>query len=162
MSTIPLNLDGQDLRLTPGAHSALINAVLEGFIPHFAPGAEVLHIDAHGSERVHWSQNSPQQWTLDLEAQRKLPDMILYSADRQRLFLIDTAANRGPINARRHAELEQVFSQAPAEVVYFTAFPSRHGAADQLVEIDWETNAWFADEPEHHIYFNGDVLLVSD
>ena len=30
------------------------------------------------------------------------------------------------------------------------------------VEIDWETNAWFADEPEHHIYFNGDVLLVAD
>jgi phage terminase large subunit-like protein len=50
----------------------------------------------------------------------------------------------------------------PAEVVYFTAFPSRHGAADQLVEIDWETNAWFADEPEHHIYFDGDVLFVPD
>ena len=162
MSTIPLNLDGLDRRLIPGDHSALIDAVLDGFIPHFAPDAEVIHINANGSERVHWRQNSPQQWELVLEAHDKLPDVILYSPDRQRLFLIDTAANRGPINARRHAELEQVFSQVPAEVVYFTVFPSRHGAADQLVEIDWETNAWFADEPEHHIYFNGDVLLVSD
>ena len=162
MSTIPLNLDRQDLRLMSGAYRALVKAVVEGFIPHFAPDAEVLHINVSGSEQVHWRQYSPQQWELDLEALDKLPDIVLYSADRNQLFLIDTAASNGPIDARRHAELGQVFSQVTAELVYFTAFPSRHSAVDQLVEIDWETRAWFADEPEHHIYFNGDVLLVSD
>ncbi len=158
MSKILLNIQGQDVHLTTGEHGALVQAVVEEFVPHLTPDAEVIHINADSPGTVYWSRNAPQWLALDPALHDKLPDIALYSESRGQLFLIDTAANRGPINARRRADLEEIFSQAPAELVYFTVFSSRNSAVDQLDEIAWETRVWFADEPTHYIYFNGDIL----
>ena len=158
MSKILLNIQGQDVHLTTGEHGALVQAVVEEFVPHLTPDAELIHINADSPGTVYWSRNAPQWLALDPALHDKLPDIALYSESRGQLFLIDTAANRGPINARRHADLEGIFSQAPAELVYFTAFSSRNSAVDQLGEVAWETRVWFADEPTHYIYFNGDIL----
>ena len=34
-----------------------------------------------------------------------------------------------------------------------------HGDEQQLKEIAWETEAWFANEPEHMIHLNGNKFL---
>lgn len=45
------------------------------------------------------------------------------------LFLIEAVTSHGPVNAKRHAELESLFTPAIAGLVYVTAFPSRQSAA---------------------------------
>lgn len=45
--------------------------------------------------------------------------------------------------------------------VFVSAFPDRQTMAKHLAEIDWDTEVWTADAPEHLIHFNGEKFLSS-
>ena len=159
MSMIPLRIPGQELRLTPGAHNELIKAIIEEFGPRFAPGAEVLYVGDTGSKMVHFDGAAFGNLGLTFDTHGKFPDVILYYREMNWLFLIEAVTSHGPVNAKRHAELELLFTPAIAGLVYITAFPSRQSAARYLVEIGWETEVWFADEPTHLIHYNGENFV---
>ena len=63
------------------------------------------------------------------------------------------------MNAKRHAELKQLFGGSSADLVFVTAFLNRKAFLPYLGEISWETEVWIAESPTHLIHFNGERFL---
>ena len=94
-----------------------------------------------------------------LDHHGKLPDVAIYSEDRNWLFLIESVTSHGPVDAKRHAELALLFAGCSAGLVYVSAFPSRKVFLKYIEEIAWETEVWIAEAPSHMIHFNGARFL---
>jgi type II restriction enzyme len=85
----------------------------------------------------------------------KMPDVVLYFAEKNWLLLIESVTSHGPVDAKRHNELSELFAGSRPGLVYVTAFPDRGIMARYLGEISWETEVWCAEAPTHLIHFNG-------
>ena len=89
----------------------------------------------------------------------KMPDVVLYYAQREWLVIVESVTSHGPVDGKRHEELGRLFAKSKAGLVYVTAFPSRAIMARHLGKIAWETEVWCADAPSHLIHFNGARFL---
>ena len=89
----------------------------------------------------------------------KMPDVVLYYPEREWLLLVESVTSHGPVDGKRHDELERLFAKSKAGLVDVTAFPSRAVMSRYLGEIAWETEVWCADAPSHLIHFNGARFL---
>ena len=88
-----------------------------------------------------------------------MPDVVLHYTAEDWLLLIESVTSHGPVDPKRHAELEELFSGAKAGIVYVTAFPDRGTMARYIGDIAWETEVWIAEAPSHLIHFNGERFL---
>jgi hypothetical protein len=91
-----------------------------------------------------------------------LPDVLVHSRDKGKLFLIDSVSGRGPINAKRREELAKLFSNPEYQPIFVTAVKSRAGLSNYAGEIAWGTVVWVEDTPDHLIHFGGHGLLGPD
>lgn len=89
----------------------------------------------------------------------KLPDLVVYMADRDWLVLMEAASSHGPVDSKRSAELAALFANARPGLVYVSCFPSRAEMRRYLAVLAWETDVWCADNPDHMIHFNGYQFL---
>jgi hypothetical protein len=89
----------------------------------------------------------------------KMPDVVLFYPAKNWLLLVESVTSHGPVNAKRHNELMQLFSQSDADLIYITAFPTRKMMTKHLADIAWETEVWVADAPSHLIHFDGERFL---
>jgi hypothetical protein len=89
----------------------------------------------------------------------KLPDVVLFDRGRNWLFLIEAVTSHGPVSAKRHAELEAMLKECPADRVYVTAFMNFSAFKKYAADIVWESEVWIAEFPDHMIHFNGDKFL---
>ncbi|MHB8078353.1 MAG: BsuBI/PstI family type II restriction endonuclease [Candidatus Krumholzibacteriia bacterium] len=160
MSLIPLVINGgKEITLTPGDHSELIKQIIVGFGPRFAPGSEVLYVGDTGDKIGHFDAAVFATLGLTFDTHGKFPDVVLYDRDRNWLLLIESVTSHGPVDAKRHIELADLFAASTAGLVYVTAFPDRRVMGKYLAEIGWATEVWTADAPTHLIHFNGERFL---
>ncbi len=145
------------LALTPGKHSELIGEILTSFAPRFAPGAEVVYVGDAGGEL--FEEKILVELGVVVDKHGKMPDVVLYFRKKNWLILVEAVTSHGPVNAKRHNELAQLFGVAQAGIVYVTAFPNRTVMGRHLSEISWETEVWCADAPSHLIHFDGERFL---
>jgi len=96
-----------------------------------------------------------------LDDHGKMPDVILYDEEQSWLFLIESVTSHGPVDSKRYLELNELFKDAQAALVFVSAFPSWSVFARFAPDIAWETEAWIAEAPSHLIHFNGDKFLGS-
>lgn len=160
MQRIPVTLpDGAAVTLSPGGQSILLAAMLSDFAPRFTPGASVLYIgDTDGQSPV-YDEPALAALGVVLDKHGKLPDLIMYDAARDWLVLAEAASSHGPVDAKRHAELAELFVEATPGLVYVSCFPSRAVMRKYLAELAWETDVWCADAPDHMVHFNGSRFL---
>ncbi len=157
---VPLHLpDGVSLQLSPGRHNELQRAVIEQFAPRFAPGASVLYLGDTAAKSLYMHTERLSALSIPVGSHDKLPDVILYNAERRWLFLIEAVTSHGPVTPKRHFELEAILGQGSAARIYVSAFPRLVEFRKYLNEIAWETEVWIADMPDHLIHFNGDRFL---
>jgi hypothetical protein len=84
-----LTPDGRTITLSPGPHSALIRDVVELFGPWFAPGATLLYVGDTGQKWAHFDDETwSRQLQITLDPHGKMPDVILWWAERGWLLLI--------------------------------------------------------------------------
>ncbi|MCB0061879.1 MAG: hypothetical protein KDE19_07185, partial [Caldilineaceae bacterium] len=160
MLRIPLVFgETSELYLTPGNHSQLIQAVIEEFGPRFAPGAEVLYLGDTGAKLGHFEEAIFQELGLAFDSHGKFPDVVLYHRDEHWLFLIEAVTSHGPIDAKRHTELANLFSDTTAGLIYVTAFPNYQTMGKYFNQISWETEVWVAEMPTHLIHYDGKRFL---
>ena len=129
--------------------------ILEECIPRFAPVSEVLYApDAEicDAERM-------KELGCVIDEHGKMPDVIVFYPEKEWLILVESVTSHGPVDAKRHAELAELFSSVTPGIVYVTAFPDRSLMARYLSVISWETEVWVADAPDHLIHFNGERFL---
>ncbi|WP_008313618.1 BsuBI/PstI family type II restriction endonuclease [Leptolyngbya sp. PCC 6406] len=150
---------GKEITLSPGEHSELIRAVIEEFAPRFAPGSLLIYAGDTGNKWGYFDAALLARLGGNLESHGKMPDVVLYYADRTWLILVESVTSHGPVDAKRHTELAEPFEGATVGLVYVTAFPNRAIMGRYLGDIAWETEVWVADSPSHLIHFDGERFL---
>jgi hypothetical protein len=85
--------------------------------------------------------------------------VVLYYKAKNWLLLVESVTSHGPVDAKRHSELSQLFRNSTAGLVYITAFPDKSVMGKYLADICWETEVWVADNPTHMIHFDGERFL---
>lgn len=160
LQRIPVTLpDGSEIRLSPGGQNLLISQIINDFCSQFTPGGKVLYI---GDAAEKWSKVEHEEFArlgIEFDSHGKMPDLVVYMPDREWLVLIEAASSHGPVDAKRHRELKELFRGSTAGLVFVSCFPSRAELRQYLKDIAWETDVWCADNPSHLIHFNGERFL---
>lgn len=147
--------NGTEGRLSRDKRNALQVAVVEEFGPRFAPGARLLFCGSATKDRVICATDQLATLRVGITEYEKLPDIVLYSPEKNWLFLIEAVTSHSPVNRKRRDELESMLAMCPAQRIYVTAIPERADFDKYLDDIAWETEVWFADTPDHMVHFNG-------
>jgi hypothetical protein len=145
--------------LSPGVHSKLIKAIIEEFGPRFVPGGILIYAGDTGKKWSYFDENGLKKLGVTIDLHGKMPDVVIYFPKKKWLIIAEAVTSHGPVDAKRHQELKNLFANSTAGLVFVTAFPSRLKMARYLKEIAWETEVWTADAPSHLIHFNGERFL---
>lgn len=152
---------GEELQLSPGAHSELIRDLIEQFAPRFVPGAHLIYAGDTGQKHAIFDVEYLSNLGVTVDKHGKLPDVVLHYTGNGKnwLILAEACSSVGPVDGKRYAELTELFASATPGLVFVSGFPDRATMRRFLSDIAWETEAWVADAPDHLIHFNGDKFL---
>ncbi|MDQ2583893.1 BsuBI/PstI family type II restriction endonuclease [Saccharothrix yanglingensis] len=160
MNLIPLTWPGgMELKLSPGGQNELLREMIENFCPRFTPGGKALYIGDAKKKMLRFEKEAFADLGLAFDKHGKMPDLVVYLPDKNWLVLMEAASNHGPVDAKRHGELQTLFAGSTAGLVFVSCFPSRVEMRKELKNIAWETEVWCADAPTHMIHFNGERFL---
>lgn len=160
MARIPLRRIGDsDESLSPGGQNELIRDILNQFCPLFTPGGSRLYVgDADRKWRAD-EQAALSALGVTVDSHGRMPDVVIHDKKKNWLVLIEAVTSHGPVNAKRHGELKELFKTSTAPLVFVTAFRDRATFRKYVSEIAWETEVWVAESPTHMIHFNGERFL---
>ncbi|AMR26519.1 hypothetical protein A0257_04945 [Hymenobacter psoromatis] len=154
--------DGRTVALSPGLHNEVQRAVLEQFLPVFAPGAQLLYLGDTEHKHLFEATDTLQRLRISLGQHSKLPDVVLLQArpdGSEWLFLIEVVTSHGPVSPKRKLELQDMLKDCPAGPVYVTAFPDFKLFKKYSATLAWHTEVWIQEMPDNMIHFNGDRFL---
>ena len=159
MVRIPVMVNKQEFSFSPGEHNSLQKAIIEEFAPRFARGAEVLYVgDAENKDLIK-NREMLEEIGVKITDHDKLPDVVLFSEDKNWLYFIEAVVSVGPISVKRMRELEELAADCSAGKIYVTAFFNKASYKRFFDQLAWETEVWLADDPDHMIHLNGDMFI---
>ncbi len=157
---VPVRLpSGQTLDLSPGRHNLIQAAVVEQFIPRFAPGSQLLYLGDAAKKTLYLDTEGLLDHGISMTEHDKLPDIVFYDMEKQRLFLVEAVTSHGPMSPKRFIELQEMLSQCETTKIYVSAFPDFAEFRHHMNKIAWETEVWIAEVPDHMIHYNGEKFL---
>lgn len=160
MVKIPLKLaNGKTLNLSAGEHSQLIKDIITEFGPRFSPDSTLLYVGDTGSKYGFFDEDAFEQLGIKLNAHGKLPDVVIYNQNKNWLFLIESVTSHGPVDSKRYNELQHLFKDSSAGLVFISAFPDRKTFTRFSNDLAWKTDVWIANNPTHMIHLNGSRFL---
>ncbi|MDY6803562.1 MAG: BsuBI/PstI family type II restriction endonuclease [Cyanobacteriota bacterium] len=160
MERIPLTLaSGQTISLSPGGQNVLVKQIIDEFCSRFTPGGKLIYVGDADDKWAYFDRESLQTLGVTVDTHGKMPDVVVHHLQKNWLVLIEAVTSHGPVNPKRRNELEALFNDSTAALVFVTAFLSRRNMVKYLNEIAWETEVWVAESPSHMIHFNGDRFL---
>lgn len=137
---VPLQVaPGKTVKLSPGEHSVLIRQIVEVFGAHYAPNGKLIYAGDTGNKWGYYDEESLAALGLAVDSHGKMPDVVIYMADKNWLLLCESVTSHGPVDGKRHEELKKLFANSSAGLVFVTAFPTRAVMAKYLTVIGWET-----------------------
>lgn len=160
MHQVPVRLpDGAEIALSAGGQNDLLKAMIEEFCPRFTPGGDVLYVGDAGTKWLVFDEHRLTALGVSVDSHGKMPDLVVYLADRNWLILMEAASTHGPVDHKRYLELRDLFGGSSAGLVFVSCFPDQATMRKHLTSISWETEVWTADHPTHMIHFDGEVFL---
>lgn len=160
MRMIPISVaEGVEAYLTAGEHNTLVKAIIEEFAPRFAPSGLLIYVGDTGNKFAHWAKQALQDLGVTVDEHGKMPDVVIYDAERNWLLLVEAVTSRGPVDSKRRDELKRLFDGARPGIVYITAFLTRRDMSKYIGEISWSTDVWVSEAPTHLIHFDGEQFL---
>jgi adenine-specific DNA-methyltransferase len=160
MRRIPLTLtQGRTISLSPGGQNVLVKEIVEQFCPLFAPRGRPVYVGDADKKWAYFDEKLLRRLGVTVDSHGKMPDVVVYYPRKGWLILIEAVTSHGPVDPKRHRELEALFRGCKAGLVYVTAFLTRQVVMTYLNDISWETEVWVADSPTHLIHFNGERFL---
>jgi hypothetical protein len=150
--------DGTPVRLKRSV-TPLVRIVVREFCSRWTPGGIVLHITDGSAEFNIRERNILKHIGATVKTHGKMPDVVVYVEQKNRLVLIEAVTSHGPVNPKRRGELKTLFKGARPGLVFVTAFLDRKAMVRYLGDISWETEVWIAESPSHLIHFNGERFL---
>ena len=160
MDMVPVKVrKGLQVTLSPGKHNKLIKAIIEEMAPRFLTGATLVYIGDTGEKWGFFDKELAARIGISVEEHGKMPDVVLWLADKEWLVLVESVTSHGPVDSKRRIELADLFASATGDKIYISAFPDRRTFARFAPDVAWETETWVADNPTHMVHFNGDKFL---
>lgn len=160
MEMVPLVIaPGREVKLSPGEHSKLIRAIWEEFGPRFVPGGTLVYAGDTGDKWGYFDPELLHSLGIRVDNHGKMPDVVIYYPKKDWLILVEAVTSHGPVDAKRHQELTELFKDSQPGLVFVSAFPDQRTLSKYLEAISWETEVWIADHPSHLIHFNGARFL---
>jgi len=160
LQMVPVRISSDKrVQLSPGKHNLLQAAVVEQFAPRFAPGAHLLYLGDTAKKMLYLDEKRIAELHIPANKHDKLPDVVLFEPNSNRLFLIEAVTSHGPVSPKRQVELENILSKVDAKCIYVSAFTDFREFRNHITEIAWETEVWISEIPDHLIHFNGDRFL---
>ena len=149
-------VNGIKITLRACVESLVKKAVIEQFIPNFAPHSIILHLKNPHPFKTGSSPEELERLGISPNTSGSLPDIILLDEKRGWVFFIEAVHSFGPISPQRLMMLEALCTKCHMPLVFVTAFLDRNAFRKFAPDIAWETEVWIAQEPDHMIHFNGD------
>jgi hypothetical protein len=160
LSRIPVTVaPGRTINLSPGGQNVLVEQIVSEFAERFTPGGQVLYVGDTDEKFAYFDEEALLELGIRIDPHGKMPDVILHHAGENWLVLVEAVTSHGPVDAKRRAELEKLFSTSTAGLVFVTAFLTKRALTEFLGDISWETEVWVAEAPDHLIHFNGERFL---
>lgn len=160
MNRIPVQLPGgKEIALSPGGQNVLIVQIIKEFCERYTPNGEVLYIGDADDKWAVFEKEALASLGVEVDFHGKMPDVVVFLREKNWLVLIEAASSHGPVDHKRYRELNDLFQDSTAGLVFISALPSRVELRKYLKDIAWETDVWCADNPTHLIHFNGDRFL---
>lgn len=156
---VPVIINGQKLTFSTGNHNLLQKAIIEEFAPRFAPNTECLYVGDTIEKAMVKNENKLRKLGFEITLHDKMPDVVLYSAERNWLYFIEAVTSVGPMEPKRIKEIEEMTENVKAGKIYITAFLNFKTFQKFSASLAWETEVWIADVPDHMIHLNGDKFL---
>lgn len=159
MEMMPVNVNGKELKFSPGKHNALQRAIIEEFAPRFAPGCECLYIGDTIKKDLIKKTDKLRQLGFEITLHDKMPDVVLYRRDKDWLYFVEAVTSVGPMSPQRIIEIQDMTKRVKSGKIFVTAFPDRDTYRKFSSDLAWETEVWIAAYPDHMIHLDGSRFL---
>jgi type II restriction enzyme len=153
------NTHGTLYKSLPDKHNQLESAIVNDFGPRYAPGAKVIYLAGVDGKILVFEKDIFASFGVKAADLGKLPDIVLYDEEKNRLFLVEAVTSHDTVSPKRRVEFEEMFKNSLTERIYVSAFQDFASCKRCLNDIAWETDVWVAEIPSHMIHFNGDKFL---
>lgn len=159
LTKMPVRINGAELTFSPGKHNQLQKAIIEEFAPRFASGAECLYVGDTTEKDLVKNEAKLRELGFSITLHDKMPDVVLYSEEKDWLYFIESVTSVGPMEPKRILEIEEMTKSVTAGKIFVTAFIDFKTFKKFSESLAWETEVWIADMPDHMIHMNGDKFL---
>lgn len=156
---MPVKINDKDFTFSTGDHNRLQKAIIEEFAPRFAPNTECLYVGDTTEKDLVKNEERLKELGFEITLHDKMPDVVLYSEEKNWLFFIESVTSVGPMEPKRIIEIEDMTQGVTAGKIYVTAFLNFKTFKKFSESLAWETEVWIADMPDHMIHLNGDKFL---
>lgn len=147
LNKIPIMINGSGYKLSPGAHNVLQKHILEILTPQYIPNAKCLYCGDTMVKNFYKETAELKKLNVEIDMHSKLPDVILYRADLNRLYIVEAVTSTGPISSNRLLELEHMLKNLTCGVIFITAFDKLDTFKAFAKEIDCCSLIWVAEIP---------------
>ncbi|MBR1793593.1 MAG: restriction endonuclease [Bacteroidales bacterium] len=159
MGKMPVQINGQDFTFSTGKHNQLQKSIIEEFAPRFAPNAECLYVGDTIQKDLVKCEQRLKKLGFKINVHDKLPDVVLYCADKDWVYFIEAVTSVGPMDAKRIQEISSMTGRVASGKIFVTAFPDFKTYKKFSEQLAWDTEVWIAEMPDHMIHMNGDKFL---
>lgn len=159
LNKMPVQVNGEELVFSPGKHNELQKAIIEEFAPRFAPNSKCLYVGDTTKKDLVKDTNELHRLGFDITLHDKMPDVVLYSEEKNWVYFIESVTSVGPMEPKRIKEIEEMTARVTAGKIYVTAFLDFKTFKKFSETLAWETEVWIAQMPDHMIHLNGDKFL---
>ena len=156
-------VDGTPFAFAPERPYSLLVDTLELFGIFQVPNALILYVQGKAYNLSICERECLACLGVPFISGMQLPDIILYSKERNRLYLIDMCTSHGLITRERKEILEEYFKDCHAERVYISVFFNRDDYSAYAEEIAWGSHVWMGQIPSYLIsYMQSSFELVEE
>ena len=159
MTKMPVKINENNFTFSPGKHNELQKAIIEEFVPRFAPGCECLYIGDTIKKDLVKNIDKLEELGFKITLHDKMPDVVLYREDTKWIYFIESVTSVGSMDSKRILEITEMTQNVNAGKIFVTAFLDFKTYKKFAETLAWETEVWFAELPEHMIHLNGDKFL---
>lgn len=159
MRKMPVKINNLDFTFSLGKHNELQKAIIEEFAPRFVPNSECLYVGDTIERDLMKNEDKLHKLGFSISKHDKMPDVVLYSAEKNWLYFIEAVTSVGPMDPKRIKEIEEMTTGVDAGKIYVTAFLDFETFKKFSSSLAWETEVWIAEVPDHMIHLNGTKFL---
>ena len=105
---MPVKINGRNFTFSPGAHNQLQKAIIEEFAPRFAPNSECLYVRDTIKKDLVKNEDKLRELGFTITLHDKMPDVVLYSEEKNWLYFIEAVTSVGPMEPKRIKEIEEM------------------------------------------------------